>query len=183
MSTEHLIPWSNTIKLTWDDFQGVVDHSKNYRVESMIQVDYKWHFDYDKSNGFKIKFTKFPVSVYFDKSASWAMKETITSEESERLLKHELGHFDLGRIWGQILKERLEEELFGKLFDCEGNTEEEKKAYADNLARELVTKIHDKWDLEYDDKHDNYDKKTRHADIPNVQAKYDAEFDKLVQRK
>ena len=181
MSNNDLIPWSKDLTLTWKNFNGSIDESKDYRVESSIKTDYHWEFNFVNDSK-QIRFTKFIVEPFFEKSRSWAMKNTITDEENDRLLKHELGHFDIGVLWSNILKGRLEKSLLEKIFDCKGESKKEREKFGNKLAKKLVNEIYEKWDLEYSKEHDDYDERTNHADIVPMQLQYDKEFDEVMGR-
>jgi len=89
----HLIEWSGTRKLNWNDFQGKPkDESDNAALTSS---NINFQFGYG-SAGFN-----YSISCRFDKNQSWV------KVKSDHVLAHEQGHFDIAEIHARKLNKAL----------------------------------------------------------------------------
>ncbi len=78
--------------LEWSDFKGQPDRSSPYFANT------RWNIGYTMPNirltGDSVPLTGFMVKLELDSKGSWVK----TGKESPGLLKHEQGHFDIGRL-------------------------------------------------------------------------------------
>jgi hypothetical protein len=90
---DHLIDWSASRKLTWDDFQARPD--VNSPMVALTSSTIKIEF------GFNDKLFTHSISCRFNKQKSWVTRK------NDYILKHEQGHFDITEIHARILKKEL----------------------------------------------------------------------------
>ena len=77
--------------LAWEDFQGKPDRGSSFFAETF------WNLDFTTTTGAnadKITSKNVALTLTFNKRKSWLKKGKGTTE----LLKHEQGHFDIGRL-------------------------------------------------------------------------------------
>ena len=94
----HLIPWSASRKLTWDDFRGPVDPaSKNAALtSSAINIEF----------GYDDKGLEYTITCSFNKQKSWVRIR------NNDVLAHEQGHFDLAEVHARKLHKAMKEYKF-----------------------------------------------------------------------
>lgn len=99
-ANDHLIDWSVSRPLTWEDFKAKPDpNSSNAALtSSTINVD----FGFDQSG------LKHSITCRFDKSQSWV------KVRNAYILHHEQGHFDLSEAYARMLHKALQEYRFNK---------------------------------------------------------------------
>jgi hypothetical protein len=90
-SAQDTIYWQPDYKLTWEDFQGSPDTISKYRAISNSGI--KYHLSINEGS-FSTK-----VSCYFIKTKSWAR-----IKNSDILLAHEQGHFDIAELFARKLR-------------------------------------------------------------------------------
>lgn len=94
--------------LTWSDFKGIPD------VNSSADAFTVWNITYSLNDisfkGDTIKINKFSIKLEFDERRSWSKPE----KQSNTLLKHEQGHFDLGLICQREIQEQFSGTVFFK---------------------------------------------------------------------
>ena len=77
--------------LTWDDFKGRADKSSSYYAETHWELSFgKISFRSDQ----EIPLKDLVLTLHFNEKKSWVIK----GKETPELLKHEQGHFDIGRL-------------------------------------------------------------------------------------
>lgn len=139
------IVWSNTYKLSWEDFSG----EPNYRHRSDALTSSSIYFGYR----FDGKRT-YDVEVYasFFKDKSWIKEES----PNGYLLRHEQGHFDLTEIYARKLRKELTryaqngrslEKNYDRIFDKYFQLlEKEQDAYDHETHHSLDRSTQQKWD-------------------------------------
>jgi len=87
------IPYAESRKLTWDDFQGKADAASPFkaRTESNLSIDVST----------KDGVVTITMQTCFDKRKSWV------KEKRDILLSHEQTHFDIAELWSRKFKQRL----------------------------------------------------------------------------
>ncbi len=98
-SSSDTIFWSNNYKLVWSDFQGIPDTPSKYGAVSNPII--KYHLS-SNEDSFKVK-----VICFFIKSSSWSK-----FKNSDTLLMHEQGHFDISEIFARKLRKEFAEYKF-----------------------------------------------------------------------
>lgn len=77
--------------LTWDDFKGRADKSTGYYAETHWELSFgKIGFRSDQ----EIPLKDLVLTLKFNEKKSWVVR----GKETPELLKHEQGHFDIGRL-------------------------------------------------------------------------------------
>lgn len=130
-----VIPWSLTRKLNWNDFQGSIDTTSNYKaltystVELKVISENKNEVKYHITNSFEIKL-------------SWSKDKT-----SSNLLKHEQLHFDIT----ELLTRKMKKQILSRVYE---NSED---------FRSSVLKAFDEEESERTKLNALYDKETNHG--------------------
>lgn len=88
--------WSEDVTLSWSDFQGKVDKSSS----GLALSNTAFTINYVAYNGFE---TTIRLRSYFNKSKSWAFKDSV----DENILRHELFHFHITEFCLRKLKKEL----------------------------------------------------------------------------
>lgn len=78
--------------LTWDDFTGKPDKSSSHAANTYWNLNYS--FQRISFKGDTAKVTGFSVKLELNENLSWVKQE----KQTNNLLKHEQGHFDIGLI-------------------------------------------------------------------------------------
>jgi len=97
---DHLIDWSASRKLTWDDFKSRPDPSSPNAALTSSTINVDFGFD---QNGLKHS-----ITCRFDKLKSWV------KIRNPYILNHEQGHFDLSEAYARELHKALQEYHFKK---------------------------------------------------------------------
>jgi len=93
------IYWRSDSKLRWEDFQGIPDSNSKYSAVSNPVIKYKLSANEDT---FNIK-----VLCFFVKTKSWSK-----FKNSDTLLLHEQGHFDIAELFARKLRKAFSEYKF-----------------------------------------------------------------------
>lgn len=141
--------------LQWSDFTGKPDDSNPYYALTYWNTRYKFsgvQFDGDKAiiNGFE-------ATLELDPKNSWLKK----GKETDELLKHEQGHFDIGRLY---LKEALKKMASASFTRANFQAE----------LQRIFSETHKK----YTDMGTQYDNETNHSINKDEQKKWNAFFSK-----
>lgn len=87
-----VIVWAKNVKLSYADFKGEYSGNPNYAAETFVGIKFDYIF---------IDSLKFDVICYVNKFKSWSL------ENSEYVLNHEQGHFDIGEIYARKLRKKI----------------------------------------------------------------------------
>jgi Bacterial protein of unknown function (DUF922) len=87
------LPWSDTRRLTWDDFKARPDNNSTNAALTSSGIEFKYGY----SNA---QFT-FTINCMFEKNKSWGKVKT------DYILAHEQGHFDISEIHARKLNKAL----------------------------------------------------------------------------
>jgi hypothetical protein len=98
-SAQDTIYWQPTYKLKWEDFQGIPDSSSKDGAISRPAI--KYHLSANEDS-FNVK-----VICFFIRSKSWSK-----FKESDTLLMHEQGHFDIAELFSRKLRKAFAEYKF-----------------------------------------------------------------------
>ena len=143
--------------LRWSDFQGMPNNSSPYFAYTAWKTNVK--FSGVVFEGEKAFINGFEMIVEFDAKNSWVKK----GKETDELLKHEQGHFDVGVLYMQEVLQSIATANFTKT------------GYKDEFQK-LIKDIHDK----YVAMGDKYDKDTNHSVKKDEQVKWNAFFEEKV---
>jgi hypothetical protein len=98
-SAQDTIYWNPNYKLKWGDFQGKID--SNSKDGAVSRPGVKYHLSV-KEDSFTVN-----VACFFIKSKSWSK-----FKESDTLLMHEQGHFDIAELFARKLRKAFTEYKF-----------------------------------------------------------------------
>jgi len=143
--------------LQWTDFKGTPNNSSPYFAYTAWKTNVK--FSGVQFEGEKAFLNGFEMTVEFDGKNSWVKK----GKETDELLKHEQGHFDVGVLYMQEVLQSMATANFTKA------------GYKDEFQT-IIKDIHDK----YVAMGDKYDKDTNHSIKKDEQAKWNAFFEEKV---
>ena len=146
--------------LQWPDFKGAPNSSSPYFAYTAWKTNVK--FSGVQFQGEKAVINGFEMTVEFDAKNSWVKK----GKETEELLKHEQGHFDIGVLYMQEVLQSI------------ANANFTKAGYKDEFEK-LIKDIHHK----YVAMGDKYDGDTKHSIQKDEQAKWNAFFEEKVSGK
>lgn len=140
-------------KLTWEDFSGKVDNDVSFYAFTSYKFntkvgDIKFVGDSAIINGFD-------VILYFDHKKSWVKK----GKETDALLIHEQGHFNVGILCVREIMRKFKEAKFTK-------------ANYNNLLKNIVSESSKK----YNEMGLTYDEETDHSKNVEQQIKWNNFF-------
>lgn len=127
---EELIPWRADRKLAWSDYKGQPDPASDAAASTASYLGIEYHF----SNN-KITFT---ITCSFSQTKSWGRYQT------DYILSHEQGHFDITEIFARRLNQKMQEYIFNK----NSFKSDLKKIYDDTM--EEKEKMQNRYDQETD---------------------------------
>jgi hypothetical protein len=145
--------------LTWNDFKGAPDYNSSHDANTF------WNLDYGLKGmtlkGDTVKIGSFSVTLSLDENRSWIKSQ----KQTDLLLKHEQGHFDIGLICQREIISKLNSTVFFK----------------DGLQDKIQTvfsAIMEKYHL----LGQQYDKETDHSKNQQAQDTWNAFFAKELNR-
>lgn len=145
--------------LTWSDFKGEPDMNSYHDALTM------WNIDYGLKNiilkGDTIKIGVIPVTLSLNGNECWVKPQ----KKSDRLLKHEQGHFDIGLICQREIINTLNNTVFLKA---------DFQQKINSIFSSLLGKYHSMGQ--------QYDKETNHSINQQSQDTWNAFFDKELNR-
>ena len=99
---ESKIIWEKEKPLKWEDFKGKHDANEELHAFTYTEIKLKSlvHSSPDSM--------KFCIECTFDRTKSSVMK----GKETDSLLKHEQGHFDLGEIYARMMRKKIKATIF-----------------------------------------------------------------------
>ncbi len=109
MAQESEIKWNKYQKLTWEDFQGNIEVNSVKAASTSSGVRYSASM---LTRSDKIEIT-FEIHSYFNKNRSWRYVD----KQSEALLRHEQGHFDIAELHARLLRKAYAEYQYSNDFD------------------------------------------------------------------
>lgn len=145
--------------LKWADFAGAPDNNSSFFAYTAYTTKFK--YDDVQFNEDKAIFKGFEMTLEFDAKNSWVKK----GKESDDLLKHEQGHFDVGVLYMQEVLVKINSAKFSRT-GFQGQ------------FRKLVGDIH----LKYKELATQYDKETAHSTKKEEQDKWNIYFIEKLQR-
>ncbi len=94
----NFIDWSETRKLTWEDFQGPVETTTGKAALTHSSIHAQFGYNQDG--------LQFTIKCQFDKNKSWGRIK------NDYILAHEQKHFDLTEVFARKLNKELKEYKF-----------------------------------------------------------------------
>ena len=151
-TTDEKIAWSADHKLTWSDFKG--KHNIPPPQDALTNSDISLTTVNTTNDSIRLQ-----IICYFNPLKSSAT----TKPKSDKLLRHEQGHFDLTEIYARLLRKKLSEaKVSGK------------------SATSEVTAIYKKNFAECQKEQKKYDKETKHSLIEDKQKERNADIEKRL---
>lgn len=144
---EQKILWSESRKLTWEDFQGKVNQSSSYKANTETEVAVQI-----KAKGEEATVT---LECFFIKGASWTK-----THDNAYLLEHEQTHFNITEIGARKFRKMLS----GKSFPVKNFQQELKKMHSE-VGRDSKTMQAE------------YDKETEHSVNEAAQKKWNKKIE------
>ena len=174
------IPWTKFRLLKIDDYQGtppqriIKDGTEKEVAKTVCKMDPRVLPSPCSKTEYVINYEIFALFIC---SKSYMVKD-LEKDKQIRLLKHEQGHFDICEEHCRILRKKLEQEIKGKKFLLEGNSQKEKKLNVNKKAKILFnfTITESKKSQKT---HELYDKETHHGMIRDKQEEYNERFAEL----
>jgi Bacterial protein of unknown function (DUF922) len=145
------IVWSESRKLTWQDFQGTVPEIRHEDAKTASGI--QWHCPPTELNP--------TVEAFFDRNGSWVID---TMKGNGRLLEHEQIHFDLAEVYARMLRQKL------RTFKITCRNEETQiDKIGNNAVRDLLIE------------QDRYDEDTKHGLDEKAQTEWEKEVKAMLQ--
>ena len=112
---EELISWSETRKLTWDDYKGSPNPNSDAAATTATYLIISYNFN---NGNFSYK-----IESKFSRTRSWGLHKTAY------ILSHEQGHFDIAEVFAR----KLHKKMSAYVFNRRTYQKELKKIYQDIL--------------------------------------------------
>ncbi|MBL4755033.1 MAG: DUF922 domain-containing protein [Flavobacteriales bacterium] len=151
---EGMILWEQQRPITWSDFKAKPVRSSPYHAQTQGSLNYT--FD-NKGPGQYI----FKLNVKFVKQKSWSKPK----EQTDNLLKHEQGHFDIYELYGRIIMKRLKD---AKVFN--------EKNFSDKVAKIFRKGFEDLQKFQ-----EKYDRETNHSKDKKKQEEWNEKIADLLE--
>jgi superfamily II DNA helicase RecQ len=148
------VVWEENMDFSWDYFL-LKSSQKSTKVAAFVVTNISCSFEIDEKENIIICYTQ----TYLNKKKSWSLyrnKKNANLDESNNLLNHERGHFDISEIYAR--ESRM---LMSKI---ETNSFEKAIKQINKIMKEISNK---------DRKESNYDKETEHGKNKEKQAEWD----------
>ena len=100
------IIWTETQKLTWEDFRGKPVRSASFVASTNTGISFQYSYSI-KNGDVNVEYS---VESFFNPEGSWYVPEKV----SPYILRHEQAHFDISELHARILRKNLEEKSFSK---------------------------------------------------------------------
>lgn len=140
--------WSDSQKLTWDDFQGKPKLNSGYVASTNSGLSFSYSFS---KKGDVIDY-KYEVHSYFYPETSWY----IASQVNQNILNHEQIHFDISELHARILRRKIENFVF-----------------TDNIKNEIM-KLYNETEQERVTMQHRFDKESEHSKNREGELKWEA---------
>ena len=176
MSESDVVVWTPKTFLKWSDFKAESNPAAFEDSHSVIKYRFTWTINSEKIND-QIMFLieNIHLSVEFFSNLSWFR----TSQNTENLLKHEQGHFDLSELVKRENICNLHDIFYGKHFPTRGQNEDQQKQFAKEDSGRMIAKEVEKLEIVLDKQREEYDVQTEFGQNTKKQSEYDLIFEKL----
>ena len=126
LAQDSKIPWTQSVKLTWSDFEAPVDASSEFYAWTQYYFNYNYKWDGEGKVTVNVK-------TSFVKNQSW---RNTSKSLSPVLLKHEQGHFDLAEVYGRKMRKAYTAYCFSHKHTANTKTE------IDDIFNKLLDETH-----------------------------------------
>ena len=125
---DELLKWSDSRKLTWDDYKAAPDTSGEFAASTTTYLEIEYTF---MTDGFRFK-----IKSSFSQTNSWGLNKT------NYILRHEQGHFDIAEIFARKLYQQMKQYKYNN----KTGKEDTQKLY--NTIVDEKAKMQDDYDVE-----------------------------------
>ena len=176
MSESDVIIWTKEIFLKWSDFKAESNPSVFEDSHSVIKYRFTWTINSEKIDD-QILFLIEDIHLVaeFFPYLSWVR----VSQNTDNLLKHEQGHFDLSELVKHENIEELQNTFYGKRFPTRGQNEEQQKQFAKEDSGRMIALEIEKLEQTLDKRREEYDTLTEFGQNSVKQLEYDLMFARL----
>lgn len=174
--SESDVVWTHKTFLKWSDFKAESNPAAFEDSHSVIKYRFTWTINSEKIDD-QILFLveDIHLSVEFFPYLSWFR----ISQNTENLLKHEQGHFDLAELVKRENIHNLQNAFYGKRFPTRGQNEDQQKQFAKEDSGRMIAEEVEKLEKILDKQREEYDTQTEFGQNVEKQLKYNLMFDKL----
>lgn len=138
---EDAIDWSETKRLTWGDFKSRPDPNSDAAASTTTYLGIEYSFSNNT--------VSYKIACRFSKLKSWGLHQT------DYILSHEQGHFDIAEIFARKLHRKMSEYKFNR------------RSYQQDLKRIYQDILDEKEEWQ-----NLYDEETRHSINKKKQAEW-----------
>ena len=176
MSSNLVVVWSNDCTLTWSDFKAEYNPATYEDSHCVIKYHFTWTVNSEKTAE-QISFfiENIQISTEFHSLLSWVRP----FQNSDNLLKHAQGHFDLGELVKRENLEKLQNNFYGKQFPTRGKNKDQQKQFAKEDSGRMIVKEIEKLEQLLSEKRKEYDEQTDFGQNLEKQSEHNELFDKL----
>jgi len=176
MSQNDVVVWMPERFLKWPDFKAESNPAAFEDSHSVIKYRFTWTVSSEKI-GDQIMFLieNIHLFVEFFCNLSWFR----VSQNTENLLRHEQGHFDLSELVKRENICNLHDRFYGKYFPTRGQNEDQQKQFAKEDSGRMIAKEVEKLEAILDKRRKEYDAQTEFGQNAKKQSEYDLIFEKL----
>ena len=176
MSGKNVIIWSKEYFLDWSDFQAEYNPAVYEDSHSVIKYHCTWIVNSEKFGKDIVFFIEdLKITTEFHPLLSWVRPH----KNSDSLLKHEQGHFDLAEIVQRENLKNLQFFFYGKQYTTRGQNEEQRKQYAKEDSGKFIYAEIEKLEQILSKRRLKYDESTNFGQNKEKQSEYDILFEKL----
>jgi len=171
-----VIVWAKEIIIKWSDFKAESNTAVFEDSHSVIKYRFTWTLNSEKIDD-QILFLieDIHLVVEFFPYLSWVR----VSQNTDNLLKHEQGHFDLAELVKRENMDMLQNAFYGKRFPTRGQNEEQQKQFAKEDSGRMIAVEVEKLEHTLDKRREEYDMLTEFGQNAEKQLEYDLIFDRL----
>ena len=176
MNESDVIVWAKEIIIKWSDFKAESNPAVFEDSHSVIKYRFTWTLNSEKIDD-QILFLieDIHLVVEFFPYLSWVR----VSQNTDNLLKHEQGHFDLAELVKRENMDMLQNAFYGKRFPTRGQNEEQQKQFAKEDSGRMIAVEVEKLEHTLDKRREEYDMLTEFGQNAEKQLEYDLIFDRL----
>ena len=176
MSESDVIVWTKETFVKWSDFKAESNPSVFEDSHSVIKYRFTWTINSKKIDDHILFLIEdIHLVVEFFPYLSWLR----VSQNTDDLLKHEQGHFDLAELVKRENIEELQNTFYGKHFPTRGKNEEQQKQFAKEDSGKMIALEIEKLQHTLDKRREEYDTLTEFGQNTVKQLEYDLMFNGL----
>jgi hypothetical protein len=129
------VVWSDNSHLTWFDFKAEFNPASYEDSHCVIKYQFTWTINSEKTeNEILIFIENIQLTTEFNPLLSWVRP----LQNTDTLLLHEQGHFDLGELVKRENLEKLRNLFYKKQFTTRGKNEDQNKQFAKEDSGKMI---------------------------------------------